>query len=657
MVAGYFTLRVYITLHNWLWKQRLFGELQPKELQSLIVWSRNAVSLTPTNARLSIRRSDTLARLLDYRFITTLQRRDLDESIQIWKDLVASESAQTSSYPPFQLSHYLFARYFHYGDTTALHSALQYARQAVDCSQTSDEDFYRAQLHEQLSHCLDARAQITNNYQDHLDAIALMYQVLTIAPTRGDFLFSYAEVLRSSVDFQGDWDHEAVLCAMYNSAEYPGGPSRFTLMLELGRTYSVRRREGDMERAASLLKQAISLAAERGRVDYARALLVLAEVECELEGLSQALDLVSQAEAILPNNHVLHKEGIARTISNILVRRQGKSPFKDIYGCLDALAEIARSEDVSPSIRYRSALIWSSICAKFGRTDAIEAYTIAVELLPRLVWAGLPNDLRLRSLAVQGIGLASSAAATVIQYYPEVKLERSVEMLEAGRSIFWTHFLQLRTPFDQLAQIDAKLAEDLAQTSKEIEAGSSFPPQLREEDRIAAATLSISRDNHLLSDRWDKLVGKARSIQGFEDFLRPKQFSQLSKAARDGVVIMVNVDSSFCDALVVRSEQTLQFVTLPLTQTEAVQLAASWKSLLKRLGRSYRSPRNAVTGSQLLLRGLRKKQKPSQDPALQILSSLWTQVVEPILEVVLQHLVRLTRYFYDSLNMIQLHVM
>ncbi|KAK7689945.1 hypothetical protein QCA50_006585 [Cerrena zonata] len=642
-IAGsFYTLRVYMTRHwwFWFWIPRPWRHLEQQELDSSILWSRRAVDFTPIDTSHGIERRGLLVWLLRYRFSRSLQRDDIDEAVNLWRGVIESlDQPESPGYPCvdgyvfYMMSSCLYFRYHHYGNADDLYSAIQYARQAIDSNKSPKTDPRYPSFLEHFAYCLSARSLATNNYQDHLDAVSLMHRVLGLSPFQANFLITYAITLRSRVDFRNSLS-ENVLCALYNGMELDNSPeNRSVWLAELGRTYYVRRREGDLERAAALLHQAESLADVQDRVHRAKTLLTLAEVEAQRQGLSEALELVSKARVLLPPGHTLQMEGVARAVSNILVNGRMRLKFGNttVDGCIEALAEAARSPSTAPDVRYRSALLWATICEQQSRTDAIEAFITALDILPRLVWVGLYNDLRLQLLATQGLGLASTAAATVIRYYPEFKLETAVEMLEVGRSIFWTHSLQLRSPFDELLQSEPELARELVQVSKEMEAGSLYLPDSRDEERLSASALGISGRNHFLSDRWDQLVGRAREIPGFEDFLRPRSFSQLSEAARNGVVIIVNVSPSFCDALIIRSSsRTLEYFTLPITETEVTQLANKWKSVLKRLGRSYRSSRGGT--SQLLTRAIRKRLPSKEDPAQEVLSSLWTKVVEPILD-------------------------
>lgn len=83
-----------------------------------------------------------------------------------------------------------------------------------------------------------------------------------------------------------------------------------------------------------------------------------------------------------------------------------------------------------------------------------------------------------------------------------------------------------------------------------------------------------------LAREWDELVGKARTLKGFEDFLRPPRAEALFPAADGGPVVIVNVSRWRCDALIV-TEEGVRLRALPeLTLEHATQWADEYLQTL-----------------------------------------------------------------------------
>jgi hypothetical protein len=69
-------------------------------------------------------------------------------------------------------------------------------------------------------------------------------------------------------------------------------------------------------------------------------------------------------------------------------------------------------------------------------------------------------------------------------------------------------------------------------------------------------------DRTVLARRWDQLVAEVRELPGFQGFLRPRSFAELSEAAVAGPVVLVNFSVLRSDALVVR-DGAVRVVPLP----------------------------------------------------------------------------------------------
>ena len=134
-----------------------------------------------------------------------------------------------------------------------------------------------------------------------------------------------------------------------------------------------------------------------------------------------------------------------------------------------------------------------------------------------------------------------------------LQFEQAVEILEEGRSIFWSQVLQLRTPLDDLYHASPKLAKRLRDISTAIER-SAF----RESSGVIRTDVkaAMTMDAEAVQFRWlnlerSAILAKVRALKGFEDFLRPKKFDSLRRAAVHGPVILLNATLSSCDALIV----------------------------------------------------------------------------------------------------------
>ncbi|CAL1706380.1 unnamed protein product [Somion occarium] len=616
--------------------------MQPRKLDSCITWLQKAVAVTPEGYWFYRWRLFVLAHFLRSRSSMNQNQEELKEAIALFRTVV--ESLQETDRLPgpgecrYQLSKALLLYYEHWGDIESLHFGTMYARQAVD-SVSEHNPSYPTFL-QQLASSLKARARLTGHRYDLLDSVSLMRHAVKLAPRRADVLFTCATTLKAASMWLDDRQYiEEILDVLYKGMEIDSGRYRERFHSEwltvLGHTYAFRGEGDDLDHAASLLTQAEAMSTQEPCVSRAWILLHRAEVEAQRGrgGLSDALDLVGDAMELLAPNHRLRIEGVADTMVNILTGPgDSKLPLWLLQRSIDILAWAAQSPSISPHARFRAAVCWARYCEEGLRTDAAEAFSIALELLPRLTSVGLDIDSRHQMLASEALGLASDAAASIMAFIPETGLEKSVEMLEVGRAVFWAQALQLRTSFDALATQEPDLADELAQVSKELEARSFRILPTNVQGRFSAETLAANAHNHHLSQRWEELLSRCRSVPGFEDFLQPKRFSDLCASANGGAVIIVNASRSYCDALIIRSSPpSVECVPLPIKYAEVAEMAEAWRSLLEHYGRSCRSTRSAQE-RQESQRGGRVRLPPEYKSSKDVLAALWSRIVQPILE-------------------------
>ncbi|KAE9390262.1 hypothetical protein BT96DRAFT_946270 [Gymnopus androsaceus JB14] len=123
--------------------------------------------------------------------------------------------------------------------------------------------------------------------------------------------------------------------------------------------------------------------------------------------------------------------------------------------------------------------------------------------------------------------------------------------------------------------------------------------------------------------RYEELLQQIRALDGFTSFFKPKHLSELASAAKHGPVIVVNVDQSRCDALVLSLSRDIIHVPLPgLSLQKAQNLHMKLISSLHING--IRIDRNGA-------RAVRPASGENYDQFILILKILWLNVVQPII--------------------------
>ena len=147
-----------------------------------------------------------------------------------------------------------------------------------------------------------------------------------------------------------------------------------------------------------------------------------------------------------------------------------------------------------------------------------------------------------------------------------------------------------------------------------------------------------------LARQWDALVGEIRAVDGFRDFLRAPRLAELHGAAAAGPVVVINVSSARCDALLL----TVDGVdVVPLPGLSAASVADHANSYVRVVGSAddaalklhrSRSATAADAGSSRAARDLASAAdalgtaRADRDSALDALTRwLWDEVATPVL--------------------------
>lgn len=123
----------------------------------------------------------------------------------------------------------------------------------------------------------------------------------------------------------------------------------------------------------------------------------------------------------------------------------------------DAICQFAagaQREGDNINDRITAVLKWTRHATKSSfpqsQHKATKAYDVAIELLPKLFWNGLNASTRLETLS--RVQTLTSDAASWQLLHNEGNGPRAIELLEQGRSVFWTQSLQIQTAFDELPE-------------------------------------------------------------------------------------------------------------------------------------------------------------------------------------------------------------
>jgi tetratricopeptide (TPR) repeat protein len=267
---------------------------------------------------------------------------------------------------------------------------------------------------------------------------------------------------------------------------------------------------------------------------------------------------------------------------------------------------LASDLNARPRERYEAVLHWiRDAKSTHDGNQASLAYRSAINLLPRLGYIGQDAITRREALAYAR-GIACQAAAHELT---SDNTDTAIELLEQGRSVFWTQLLRLRSPQDvapveDTAQID-RLVQELQKT----------------EDASWA-------DRRRKAEELDTLITSIRKKPGYEHFMASRPFADFMTTidGLDGHVVILIPGDSVCDVVLLgaSSGSSRTHLRLPAVNVESLQ---TMSDSLRSAAEHERKGDDA--------RGMKKvpptaKVGPSPDEI--VLRKLWDTLVKPIVE-------------------------
>jgi hypothetical protein len=130
---------------------------------------------------------------------------------------------------------------------------------------------------------------------------------------------------------------------------------------------------------------------------------------------------------------------------------------------------------------------------------------------------------------------------------------------------------------------------------------------------------SVADRAHRNAHERGELLKEILQLEGFERFLLPKTISELSAAAQEGPVVILNISDDKCDGLVLVPGLDDDVLHVPLKDFKPEFAGGMAQSLSHLVGRSERSMK-------------REGKMDPEDEFAHNLAQLWTQVVKPVLD-------------------------
>ncbi|KAG8759305.1 hypothetical protein FRC11_002149 [Ceratobasidium sp. 423] len=293
------------------------------------------------------------------------------------------------------------------------------------------------------------------------------------------------------------------------------------------------------------------------------------------ENINRAVEYLSRSVSLTPDSHSelafrCFKLGIAYQ-----ARFEALDDHISLELALDSFRKSAQSPMGHPQTKLTSAEKWAHL-APPSSPQRLQAFQTAMELIPELVWLGMPISKRYSDVWQIGKVSIDAAAAAI----DSGRHTLALEWLEQGRSVVWNQILQLRSPLDELYAAHPSLAEKMHQVSEELRNHKYYAEKV---SRDVPHWEPAARKQHRLAEKYARLIETIRQLPGFQNFLLPKEADELVSAARDGPVVVINIQELRCDALIIRPGfDDITHVPFPNLSHQKIHKAHT------RMDRSYR---------------------------------------------------------------------
>ncbi|TFK32238.1 CHAT domain-containing protein [Crucibulum laeve] len=626
---------------------------------------------------------NNLATSLSLKFGTTGDPETIDESINVCIKAIDLAGQEDDGYPSYvaNLSDAYGYRFERFGNIKDIDKSIELLQKSVESTPDAHENKF-TQLNN-LSLAFYRRFGSTGDLKDIDDSILIAQRALSLNPTsdtKSAMIFNtlgtaYQIRFSSRNDIS---DINEAVAAHQNAVKFtPATHPRYPLSLNnLGVSLNTRWRHSkhlkDLDMAISILKTSISRTPEGHSALCSRLsnLGLSHRLRFEHTGnifnADQAILVMELAVKTTPEDHS-KMVGHVQNLANAYMTRYRHSHSKgsdDIERAISLYTQVLEREpsgdasrlmslnnlgtayllksvhtresdplvmaasqfrksikcvNASPSRRLYAARQLGAICDPHNPTLSLEGYSAALGLLPQVAWLGqtiTDRYAKLRSLT----DLTSEAVATAISFK---QYETALEWLEQGRCIVWNQLTELRTPVDELREAAPQLCDKILQISQYLEQAGNSDDFLANDNAKRALSEELKNKQHRMAEEWETALQNARKIQGFEDFLKPLSFSDLSKRApADGPIVVINVHATRCDALILtQGSTTARHVAL---HNVTLDRAETWKKSLQGW-LEYRSlrMREARTGR------VDKKVGPNLED---VLSGIWFNIAKPVID-------------------------
>ncbi|MDT5129075.1 MAG: hypothetical protein QOH54_4719 [Mycobacterium sp.] len=532
------------------------------DLDKAIRYSRPLID--PTDVALCFSARFTLGHALSLRAQLHSAEADLDEAIHVWRRALEVAGTQTQKrVVASNLGGALRDRFERTGDLSDLDAAIELLTTAAPGGGIEGMA--------NLGAALGNRFQHRGGLADLQDAIRWLRQAADAAPAEGAVraacVTNLGLALRnrysrlgepSDIDEAIDYLRQAVAAAA-SEPDYAGYLANLANCLST--RFESQGADADINEAIDLHHQALDIMPDSQPDRIAVTANVCAALQLRYmhqqtgEDLGEAIDRLQAALAQLSPEHYRYAPCLVSLADCLALRAADTLSTEDRATSGGLFRQAAQTASAPPTIRVRAARHWGRSAFAAGEPDAMSAYALALELLTEVASRGLARADQEYGLAELS-GLAAEAVACFLQ---AGDVPRAIQCWEQGRGVLLAQALETRTDLTDLRGRHPGLADEFDSVTALLEV-ETLPPDI---------------DRHQLATRLATVLADIRLKPDFAGFLTPPPVDELLAVGDDDPVVLVNVDDTRSDAIVVAAGE---FSVVPLLDISPAALAARVES-------------------------------------------------------------------------------
>ena len=351
------------------------------------------------------------------------------------------------------------------------------------------------------------------------------------------------------------------------------------LAVDLSTRYDQLGAMPDLEEAIVLDREALGLL-PKGHPDRSSSLVNLA-VDLStrynqlgaMQDLDEAIALGREALDLRPKGRLDRSNSLDMLARSLRTRFTQSGHLGDREQLFNLYTQLADVPQLVSSSDLSAARTWISVAEDFHHPTLLLAYETALRLL-------IQHLATLPSLPQHHVVLKTYTSSLAVDAFSACLRNdaptRAVELLEQGRSVFWSQLNRLHSPLHTVMESSPAgktLADKFTQLALNIR-NTLNTPAADQHERLWQLNLKLQ-----------EVVTSIRALPGLSRFLLPTVFSDLQCAARGGPVIIVNASKYSCDALIVFLDRDPVHIPLQITQDSVRDLSTELRTLTKRAKR------------------------------------------------------------------------